>query len=309
MKNKPSIINCHTHIFTGDYVPPYLAKVFLPWPLFYLVPINFFVKIMRLWYEYPDTWKHKPRYKWIKQKLYLIRMIGLRTGFGRILGIVIGALLGIQVFYILYDWMTVIGLQTDYATKIKSWRDWLNSHHLLYQSEKFFIKIIILVVFLTFFETGKNLLLFILKKVWSFLSILPGANSKKLIHRYLNIVRFALHNTQNKVLSQLKNQYPDDTGFVILPMDMEFMEAGKLPSGFDYKKQMEDLKKIKESDTYKDIIFPFVFIDPRRIHKEGKQHLDYVIEKGKVTLTDCFIQQYIEGHKFNGFKIYPALGY
>ncbi len=43
-KQKQPIINCHTHIFTGDHVPPWLAKTFLIWPLYYLFSLSGIVK-------------------------------------------------------------------------------------------------------------------------------------------------------------------------------------------------------------------------------------------------------------------------
>ena len=51
-------------------------------------------------------------------------------------------------------------------------------------------------------------------------------------------------------------------------------------------------------------------LNPRRI-VEDKSHLKYKINKstGEVILKDSFIKTYIEEKNFNGFKVYPALGY
>ena len=93
-------------------------------------------------------------------------------------------------------------------------------------------------------------------------------------------------------------------------MDMEYMGAGKLKKGFEYKDQMQELADIKNKSTNKDAILPFVFVEPRRI-REDKTQLQYNLDTntGKVTLQDCFIKRYIEDEQFSGFKIYPALGY
>ncbi|NQT78460.1 MAG: hypothetical protein HQ565_12150 [Bacteroidetes bacterium] len=122
------------------------------------------------------------------------------------------------------------------------------------------------------------------------------------------------------ICSQLSDQYPEGTGFVILPMDMQYMEAGKIrklknrkdPKGGrldPYARQMEVLASMKKHPRYKDRFYPFVFVDPRREEVIEKIFFKYRIDNGKVILEDCFIKDYIEDHKFNGFKIYPALGY
>jgi len=44
-KNEKPIINAHAHIFLGRHVPPYIAKTYLPCPIFYLVNLHWFVAI------------------------------------------------------------------------------------------------------------------------------------------------------------------------------------------------------------------------------------------------------------------------
>ncbi|AYB33767.1 hypothetical protein D4L85_25710 [Chryseolinea soli] len=167
----------------------------------------------------------------------------------------------------------------------------------------------IVLLFVVFFKSGRNILWFILKKIWSFLGVLPGPESRALAKRYLNIGRFAFYESQTRIFARLKSQYPAGTGFIVLPMDMEFMGAGKLKKGAGYHEQMKVLSVIKQNHENKDLIYPFVFADPRRLAREGEKHLNYTVDNGSVTLKDCFIREYIEGHRFSGFKIYPALGY
>ena len=69
----------------------------------------------------------------------------------------------------------------------------------------------------------------------------------------------------------------------------------------------QDIAALKASKT--NHIYPFVFVDPRRIEKEGSGYFDYEVTDGKVVLKPCFIQEYIVQKEFSGFKIYPALGY
>lgn len=41
------IINCHTHIFTGDHVPPFIAKTYLPEPFYRLLHLSVIVSTLR----------------------------------------------------------------------------------------------------------------------------------------------------------------------------------------------------------------------------------------------------------------------
>ncbi|MES2555447.1 MAG: hypothetical protein V4604_04805 [Bacteroidota bacterium] len=310
MEKKKPVINCHTHIFTGDHVPPFLAKTFVPSPLHYLFPLSLIVKLFRFWYNYPYTWQFKPWYKKIKEILYRINMFGARTGSGRLISSVIGLFLTIQVFYILFDWFSLIGKpNAGTVESITDLRTWLDEHWLLFIPHSFVGKALFILALILFFKPGRNILLLLLKKVWSFLGVLPGPQTKELAKRYLNIGRFAFYKEQTRVFGRLKNQYPDGTGFVVLPMDMEYMGAGKLKKEYRYANQMAALKAIKNNPQNKDVIFPFVFAEPRRFVDEGKAHFDYEISNGSVKLNDCFIKEYIEDNKFSGFKIYPALGY
>jgi len=310
MSTKPPFINCHTHIFTGDHVPPYLAKTFLPAPLYHLLPLSLIVKLFRFWYNNPYTWQFKPWYKNIQKSIYKIKMLGSRTGFSRVISFIIGLMISFHALYILYDWLYCITKPTTIFGKTASqFREWLTNHSLLFIPKTFSGKIILLLLLLVFFKSGRNIIFLILKKIWSFLGVLPGPKSKELIGRYLNIGRFAFYKQQARILGKLKSQYPEGTGIIILPMDMEYMGAGKLKNGFQYVNQMEALKDIKNRTENKDNIFPFVFADPRRMVQEGTSHFNYTFSNGKVTLGECFIKDYIEDNKFNGFKIYPALGY
>ena len=89
-------------------------------------------------------------------------------------------------------------------------------------------------------------------------------------------------------------------------MDMHYMGAGKVSDEGDFRLQMEELAGIKKN--HPDKAYPFLFIDPRRI-KSQSDFLSYTLGNGRVTLKECMVKEYMEDKKFNGFKIYPALGY
>ena len=315
------IINCHTHIFTGDHVPPFLAKTFLPWPVYLLLPLSMVVGLFRFWYK-----KIAPRLKGIDarkihEKMYRIRMFIQRTGLIRIAVFIIGVVLTISTFLILFDLIAGIDHQVRDQSNLTRIRTWL-SHNIPIAPASIPLRIAIVLTLFIFFKSGRNVILFLLKKLSSIVGALPGPKSKELAKRYLNIGRFAFHDTQKGTWEQLQAQYPPGSGFVVLPMDMEYMEAGSLKTGFEYFNQMEGLKKIKTNAAENKFFYPFVFLEPRRIadekqpdHKKkkpvlgGKVQLEWTSDNGTVTLGDCFIGDYIEKHKFSGFKIYPALGY
>ncbi len=92
---------------------------------------------------------------------------------------------------------------------------------------------------------------------------------------------------QKEIFETLKGFYPDGTRFVVLPMDMDHMEAGKAPQS--YLEQLEELRNLKLQ--YPDLVLPFVAIDPRR--------------QGLLDL----VKEYIEQYEFSGLKLYPPLGY
>ncbi|KAA9338786.1 amidohydrolase family protein [Adhaeribacter soli] len=304
------IINCHTHIFTGDHVPPYLAKTFLPWPLYYLASVSTVIRVFRFWYNGPYTWQFKIWYRAMKKFLYWAKMTLSRNNILRVISFFLGLFLTIYVFYILFEWLSKLQQPDETIEgRMLKIKNKLESYGILNIPEALFSKLLLIILLIVFFKPGRNLIWFVFKKVWSFLGVLPGPKSKELAKRYLHIGRFAFYKQQARIFGQLTNQYPKGTGFIVLPMDMEYMDAGKLGRSFSYLQQMEGLAAIKQKENYRANFFPFVFAEPRRIAAEGNEHFKYQIQEGKIILQDCFIKKYIEDYHFNGFKIYPALGY
>lgn len=304
------IINCHTHIFTADHVPPYLAKTFLPWPLYYLLRLDRIVTLFRLWFKYPYTWQFKPWYRNTEIALYSLKIRIKRSPVLRFLSSLLEIFILIQVFYILFTAISsVVSPTVPVKEKIESISNWLIKNHLLFIIESNIVKIMLVILVMLFYQNGRNLIWFALKKIWVFLGVLPGPKTKELAKRYLNIGRFAFYENQSRIFGRLKSQYPQGTAFIVLPMDMEFMDAGDLKEHHKYRQQMDALATIKDNKENTDIFYPFVFADPRRMNAEGAAHFNYSDNNGEVILEDCFIKKFIVDHRFSGFKIYPALGY
>jgi predicted TIM-barrel fold metal-dependent hydrolase len=311
---KGQFINCHTHIFTGDYVPPYLARSLAPLGSYKLVPITPFVKLFRWWFtssKSPYKWQFQSWHKRITRGFYRARTSLSRYWVLRIVKNIVAVLIFLSLFHLLFDttlikeWLIKKEVPEGFVNWIKQIDKWLVGHGILRVTGSFFVKALLLVILCLFYPTGRNLLWFILKNVTGLVKVLPGKTTTELIKRYIDIVRFARYKRQSDIFTKLTNQYPQNAGMVVLPMDMTFMGAGDPPKL--YGQQMEELAALKKNRPGK--IFPFVFIDPRRTEVAGKVSFNYTAKEGIVTLQDCFVKDYIEDKQFSGLKIYPALGY
>ncbi|MBS1741526.1 MAG: amidohydrolase family protein [Bacteroidetes bacterium] len=312
------IINCHTHIFTGDHVAPLLAKSTLQWPLYYLVNFKWIFWFFRRYYRKSD----KERFNGAgnlkaRKKLESDRKFKKSVVLFYLYHIA-GIFFTIQSLDILCHWIFSVPEHPNKLwLRIIDLHNLLVNFHLLINKKETWMQVFILTIVILFYKSGRNLLMSFARLTVSVLKKLPGKKTKELYERYLTIGRFAFHTKQLSTLKDLEGQYPDGTRFVILPMDMEFMDAGQ--PAISYKQQMEELAAIAAENQN---IYPFVFVDPRRIANEGTAYFNYSVLDGKVVLENCFIKDYIEGHivkgkdgkeigvaKFYGFKIYPALGY
>lgn len=330
MPNKPPIINAHVHVFTGDYVPPYLAKTYLPWPLYYLLSLRFIIRILRWYYSnikpkfYTDTYKRWQRFK-AKCELFFKRIYILS-----ILKLVINCYLFLVIFYYLFK--VIFNTEAQY-TGVKRYLVegllWLENWNFIIKIPGFWYKVLFFGVVLIFFKSVRNALTAILRQ----LKVLPGKEFSELFYRYVQIGLFSKYKKQSGIYDRLKKQYPPDTHFVGLPMDMQYMKAGNLKQVYDLDKhkfikipkdsktdqidihfamrqQMQGLLKIKMRERDNETFHPFVFAHPERM--KDKRYFDYVVNKitGEVTLVEgCLMQIYLEDYNFAGIKIYPALGY
>lgn len=107
----------------------------------------------------------------------------------------------------------------------------------------------------------------------------------------LAFLSIGLKKTQDMVFEELFAKYPkeDDTRFIILPLNFQFMGAGKLD--ITYEQQLADLFEVKKK--YPNKCYPFVSIDARMGNSNGNKE---------------FVKGYIE-KGFSGIKIYPSMGY
>lgn len=119
-------------------------------------------------------------------------------------------------------------------------------------------------------------------------AIIPWTKNDK-VHRYAAFIKAAYRKTQEVNLEHLTNYYPEETKFIVLPMDMAYMGAGKVKEDID--EQHEELARLSKTQKYKDTLIPFAHIDPRRSGSLGR------------------LKSLVENHNFRGVKIYPTLGY
>ena len=301
------IINCHSHIFTVKDVPPFLAKTILPSPLHVIFRVDWIAGFIKWW---TDTGYEVVQKSWYRKGaivLYKIRMALKRYFILRLIKALILTVILTSVFHDQYEGFIKPSL-ADYNIAwpwLDQFDEWLANAPFIITTDNWFVKGLVLCCLLWLFPFGRNILFAVLRQTNRILKLIPGKQTTELLKRYINIVRFANYKEQSRVLSRLRQQYPPGTQHVILPMDMEFMNAGK--PARSYYDQMEMLAEIKQD--YPEEVHPFVFVDPRRMEKDKHAFFDFKVENNKVILLDCFIKDYIENKDFAGFKIYPALGY
>lgn len=306
--SKTPITNCHTHVFTGDHVPPFLAKSFLWWPFYYLFPVSAVVSLLRWWYDGPARIVHKAWYLKSARSIYAIRMFMARRWLLSALRFIAGMFLTLQVFYLCFDTlMRIMPLDKNgLAGKVDRAGNWLRERSILLTDLHWLSDVAFVLLILLFFKPGRNIIMFALRQLWKVFGAVFGKESRNLAQRYIQIGRYARYKEQSGIFSKLSGQYPTDTRFVLLPMDMEYMAAGSLRSGYTLEYQMEELAGLKK--RYPDKVYPFVFADPRRMAK-STAYFDCDASEGKVVLKDCLIKRWLEDENFSGIKIYPALGY
>jgi uncharacterized protein len=113
----------------------------------------------------------------------------------------------------------------------------------------------------------------------------PASND--IFERTARFLKISEEPTQQEVFKQVELQYPKGTVFVVLPMDMGFMNMG--PLGASIQSQHAELWDLARNSQGR--IIPFYAADPR--------HPD-IVQRVKDNLAK---------DKFQGIKIYPNLGY
>lgn len=115
------------------------------------------------------------------------------------------------------------------------------------------------------------------------------------IERYLAFLQISKIGNQAQICDYLFGLYQkngfNDIRFIVLSMDMDYMEAGKADT--NYETQLYELGMLKK--RYKNAFHPFVSIHPDRFNT-GEDARDFAV-------------RYIEVEGFAGIKLYPALGF
>ena len=135
-------------------------------------------------------------------------------------------------------------------------------------------------------RVGSRIGRFVLRTIWPL-------RSMDRLDRIAAVVDIGSLPSQKAVLQHVMGFYPQDTRFVALPLDMDYMKddrgTGKPPQ--DYLSQLDELRSLKAETAYEEVLIPFVCADPRR--------------------PDVFevVKTYLEEYGFGGIKLYPPLGY
>lgn len=108
-----------------------------------------------------------------------------------------------------------------------------------------------------------------------------------LIERQARFVARGSSTSQQDILEAIQKQYPLDTNFIILPMDMAYMKLGRVEEPLET--QHQELLALAAASGGR--VIPFFAVDPRR---------DGIVDQ---------VRQWVMPDKFRGVKIYPNLGY
>lgn len=304
-KSKKPIFNAHAHVFTHQDVPPFLARSIVIWPFYYLIHVPTFVRLYIFYRSIKDL-VYTANSKKIRRKVYQIKRFLLQNWITFVLYYALLIWLALTAFFILF--YAILGsTEPSWITELfQHIGRFLERIHLLFARPNWFpreLNLLFAVAVVLFIKSARKVMLFLLNQVRDFLRLLPGNKTKALLARYLNMARFALYEKQSGIYSKLNRQYPEGSHFILLPMDMAYMGAGKVKN--TYLNQMEALVSLNKKEE----AHPFVFIDPRRIREEGKAFLNFSFNEGTIRLENSFVKRFIEEEEFAGFKIYPALGY
>jgi len=109
-------------------------------------------------------------------------------------------------------------------------------------------------------------------------------SNKDIFHRFSTFIKIGKGKSQEDILNMCADAYPKDTEFVVLPMDMAFMGAGRVPR--PYEDQLIELETLSKKNTN---VLPFVHIDTRRSNYQ--EIFNICMKSG-----------------FRGVKLYPPLG-
>lgn len=302
------IINTHTHIFKSVDTPSYLAKKIVVWPFYLIFNIHYIVETYKKYLKRQEK-KYTHRYKNRAWEKYVNSNYPLNRLLRRILLFIVNVVFFFYAIYVLLPMLSFWPFD-EVLTKFYD-KDKPLMQLLLCFENRFSYLSILAVLFLLF----KNIRNKSLKFIWKQIEKRLGKDMIALKLRYINILEYAKYKRMSDVYGRLRSQYPPDSKFVVLPMDMEYMDAGKTKR--PYPEQMVELLKIKAD--HKETIYPFLFAHPKRMNKmtnvvvKGRTlqlpyFKGYLDNSGNYMLNDCAVKSYLE-NGCAGVKIYPAMGY
>ena len=104
MEQKP-IINCHTHIFTGKNIPPYIGKNFMPFIFYRILTTPLIIGVFKFWFNNkfsPYKFKFSFRNSRLRKNLIKVKLFWKSFWLLRTLVDVISFLLVIFSSYLLF---------------------------------------------------------------------------------------------------------------------------------------------------------------------------------------------------------------
>jgi predicted TIM-barrel fold metal-dependent hydrolase len=296
------IINAHTHIFTKDHVAEHLARQFVLGPIYKWLKTSRVIRWLKKYYEpSEDHYSYTQRNK--RWNTYQSRVRIKRNSILKYFVLFIKILAWSAFIYYFFQLIKPLIIQTI-AGKIIYGYILLPLDYITYPIESAWNILFLLFTIALAFKFVRIGLLKILKS--RFIKLI-GKDRLEYLLRFENLLRYANYNSQGAIFSKLTQQYPPNTQFVVLPMDMEYMEADIVP--VPYLKQMDDLMTLKSNNE--DKLFPFVFVDPRRIENQSDHDPFFKFDftnPDEIKLENCRLKTYLDDGAC-GIKIYPALGY
>jgi predicted TIM-barrel fold metal-dependent hydrolase len=301
-KEENYIVNAHIHTFTKDHTPKYIAKRFIPWPIYWLLETSVILPLVK---KYINRNKKGYTYTGKNKKWEAYKRIKFFKG-TPVINIIYPLILGIiWVVFLHYLFELIKPFISD--TLLLGWiselfTKWLGP--ILPPFENFWNTIVfLLLVVFAFKRVRKG----VKGYLWSQIKKLVGKDKLEFLLRYINIIRFINKDKQAYIFNDVEQQYPPGTKFVVLPMDMEGMDAG--PVETSYLDQMSEVLRLKSKNPK--TVYPFIFIDPRRIAKQDKDDPFFAYDGSNldaIELKACSVKDYFDGGCV-GIKIYPSLGY
>ena len=284
------IVNCHTHIFTGDYVPPYLARTFLPEWCYKIINTSWLIRKLRERYgenSHDDYFEEKRRRATQAKRARAIALSASRRIGNTILQVLTWWLIVNTAVVVFDSWFRIFPVfkwlrsAQDFLNEWAGWSvDILVFLFPLYYAHGL-IQFVVVILSLLLVKRLRKVFLLIAGKT-GLGKVILGDMTRDLIKRYLQLGHYARYKQQWRIFKVLRDQHPPDSQFVVLPMDMQYMGAGdiKPTDGSLPSEYREDIKGWSEFARN---------ADARRMHenasKDEKEQSDQRIEKAKTNIA------------------------